>query len=76
LLGEHELRFRKSTERMQVPDWYKDYYNNQQQQQQYYGPLSATNTSGVFSAGTAPTISTGVKIKYFLIKFIFQMAFF
>nr|CAD2153735.1 unnamed protein product [Meloidogyne enterolobii] len=55
LLGEHELRFRKSTERMQVPDWYRDYYR---QQQPPIGPPSAT-TSGVFSAGTAPTVSTG-----------------
>uniref|UniRef100_A0A915P767 Uncharacterized protein n=1 Tax=Meloidogyne floridensis TaxID=298350 RepID=A0A915P767_9BILA len=58
LLGEHELRFRKSTERMQVPDWYRDYYRQQQPPIGGYGPPSAT-TSGVFSAGTAPTVSTG-----------------
>lgn len=43
---------------MQVPDWYRDYYR---QQQPPIGPPSAT-TSGVFSAGTAPTVSTGVGI--------------
>uniref|UniRef100_A0A1I8BY47 MYND-type domain-containing protein n=1 Tax=Meloidogyne hapla TaxID=6305 RepID=A0A1I8BY47_MELHA len=58
LLGEHELRFRKSTERMQVPDWYRDYYRQQQPPGYGIGPPSAT-TSGVFSAGTAPTVSTG-----------------
>jgi len=46
---------------MQVPDWYRDYYRQQQPPIGGYGPPSAT-TSGVFSAGTAPTVSTGVGI--------------
>ena len=43
-LGEHEQRFRKSTERMHVPDWYRDY--GQVGPAPAGGPLSAT-TSGV-----------------------------
>uniref|UniRef100_A0A914GYJ9 Apical junction molecule ajm1 alpha/beta domain-containing protein n=1 Tax=Globodera rostochiensis TaxID=31243 RepID=A0A914GYJ9_GLORO len=51
-VGEHELRFRKSTERMQVPDWYRDYHQAPPPQHQLTMPSPMTTaTSGVFSAG-------------------------
>ena len=64
-LGEHEMRFRKSTERMHVPDWYRDYGQPSGGAGGSglgpVGPPSAT-TSGVFSAGTASGVILGMPV--------------
>ncbi|KAL3098034.1 hypothetical protein niasHT_027579 [Heterodera trifolii] len=62
--GEHELRFRKSTERIHAPDWYRDYHQQQAPQSHYQhaptmpSPMT-TATSGVFSAGGTSTAGMG-----------------
>lgn len=44
-LSEHELRFRKSVEKLSVPDWYRDYRQDRPLSRQSYIPPAPTTTS-------------------------------